>query len=100
MNTIKSKLFYIFLIIFIVITANSIIAVINFPTLQNSIDNILKSNYESVLYAQNIAIAIERQDSAELTLLFEGNKENPKKVFQNNREEFLLWLSKEEGNIT
>jgi PAS domain S-box-containing protein len=100
MNTIKSKLLAIFLLIFSVIAANSIIAIINFSTLKNSIDNILKANYESVLYAQNMAIAIERQDSAELALMFETDKDKPKQVFKEYEKDFLKWLNKSEGNIT
>src|SRR4030066_952202 len=99
MKTIKGKLLVIFILIFTIIAANSIIAIINFSTLKNSIDNILKANYESVIYAQNMAIAIERQDSAELALMFEENKENPKKIFKDNEKDFLKWLSMAEGNI-
>ncbi|MHB1276153.1 MAG: sensor histidine kinase [Candidatus Humimicrobiaceae bacterium] len=100
MKTIKAKLLVIFLLIFIVLTANSIIAIINFSTLKNSIDNILKSNYESVLYAQNMVIAIERQDSAELAMMFEDNKENPAKLFQDYEANFQNWLDKAKNNIT
>ena len=100
MHTIKSKLIAIFLLIFVVITATSIFAIINFNTLQNSINNILKSNFDSVLYAQNMAIAIERQDSAELAMMFEENKESSKKIYFDNEKEFLNWLEKAKGNIT
>lgn len=100
MKTIKSKLLAIFILIFIVIITNSVIAIINFSTLKNSIDNILKANYESVIYAQNMAIAIERQDSAELTLMFEENNKNAQQIFKDNEKEFLKLLSKAEGNIT
>ena len=100
MRTIKSKLLAIFLLIFTVIAVNSVIAILNFSTLQNSIDNILKANFDSVLYAQNMAIAIERQDSAELAMVFEENKESAKKIYLDNEKEFLGWLAKAEGNIT
>lgn len=100
MKTIKSKLLAIFLLIFAVIITNSTIAIINFSTLKNSIDNILKSNYESVIYAQNMAIAIERQDSAELEMMFEENKTNAQQIFKDNEKEFLKWLSMAKGNIT
>lgn len=100
MKTIKSKLLAIFILIFAVIITNSIFAIINFSTLKNSIDNILKANYESVIYAQNMAIAIERQDSAELTLMFEENNKNAQQIFKDNEKEFLKLLSKAEGNIT
>lgn len=100
MVTLKSKLLTIFLLIFAVLLANSAIAIINFSNLKNSIDNILKANYESVIFAQNMAIAIERQDSAELALMFEENKENPKRLFKDNEADFLELLSKAEANIT
>src|SRR4030042_5551818 len=100
MKTIKSKLLAIFILIFAIIITNSVIAIINFSTLKNSIDNILKANYESVIFAQNMAIAIERQDSAELALMFEENKENPKRLFKDNEADFLELLSKAEANIT
>ena len=100
MVTLKSKLLTILLFIFAVLIANSVIAVINFSNLKNSIDNILKANYESVIFAQNMAIAIERQDSAELALMFEENKENPKRLFKDNEADFLELLSKAEANIT
>ena len=94
MKTIKGKLLIIFILIFAVLTANSIIAIINFSTLKNSIDNILKANYESVVYAQNMVIAIERQDSAELAMMFEDNKEDPLKLFKDYETNFQNWLKK------
>ena len=100
MTTLKSKLIIIFLLIFAVLAANSIIAIINFSTLKNSIDNILKANYESVQYAQNMAIAIERQDSAELALMFEKDKDSPKSLFKQYENDFLNWLLKAGNNIT
>jgi|GEM_PF-2899354 len=81
MKTIKSKLIAIFLLIFAVIAATNIFAIINFNTLQNSINNILKSNFDSVLYAQNMAIAIERQDSSELAMIFEKNEESVQSIY-------------------
>jgi PAS domain S-box-containing protein len=100
MKTIKGKLLVIFILIFTVLVANSIIAIINFSTLKNSIDNILKSNYESVVYAQNMVIAIERQDSAELSMMFEDNKESPAKLFKDYEVNFQDWLEKAKNNIT
>jgi len=100
MKTIKGKLLIIFILIFAVLTANSIIAIINFSTLKNSIDNILKANYESVVYAQNMAIAIERQDSAELAMMFEDSSEDPLKLFKDYEANFGMWLEKATNNIT
>ncbi len=100
MYTIKSKLITIFLLIFAVIAATNIFAIINFNTLKNSIGNILESNFNSVLFAQNMAIAIERQDSAELAMIFEEDDESVQKIYYDNQKEFLNYLEKAQGNIT
>jgi len=100
MKTIKSKLIAIFVLIFAIIVATNIFAIINFNTLQSSINNILKSNFDSVLYAQNMAIAIERQDSYELAMMFEENEENVQGVYYENQKEFIKWLEEAQGNIT
>ena len=100
MKTIKAKVIGIFLLIFTILIANSSIAVLNFYILNNSIKNILKDNYDSIVYSQNMIASIERQDSAELAQMFEENKESAKQLFNEYEKEFLGWLLKAKGNIT
>ncbi|MDJ0593861.1 MAG: histidine kinase dimerization/phospho-acceptor domain-containing protein [Pleurocapsa sp. MO_226.B13] len=60
---------------------------------------ILRENYNSILAAESIIDAIERQDSAVLLFLLE-NQERGSQQFRSNQIEFLKWLGRAEGNIT
>ena len=71
----------------------------NLRRLGRASDAILKENYNSILAAENLIDAIERQDSAILLFLLE-NSDLGSEQFQQNQIEFLKWLGKAEGNIT
>ena len=60
---------------------------------------ILRENYNSILAAENIIDAIERQDSAILLFLLEDSDRGSQQ-FRQNQIEFLKWLGKADGNIT
>lgn len=89
----------IFTMLIIVLAVNSIWAIFNFAGLRNSIQEIMKANYRSIVQAQNMTVAVERQDSAELAYLFESN-DDATKTFKENEEIFIKWLSKSEDNVT
>jgi PAS domain S-box-containing protein len=96
---IKFKILGVFILIFIVLAANSMWAIINFNRLSSSIENIMQSNYRSIVAAQNMIVALERQDSTELAYMF-STSETTTKAFRENELEFLKWLSRAEDNIT
>ena len=98
-KSIKSKIFLI-LIVFISLTiVNSFVSINFFNKLQNSIDSIMHSNYDSVVYAQNMNDSLERQDSLELSFIFENNLEiSPE--YELNNTNFSEWLGKAKNNIT
>ena len=98
-KSIKSKISLI-LIVFISLTiVNSFVSVNFFNKLQKSIDSIMNSNYDSVVYAQNMNNSLERQDSLELSFIFENNLEiSPE--YELNHTNFLEWLGKAKNNIT
>lgn len=98
-KSIKFKILGVFVLIFIVLLANSIWAIMNFNQLSNSIENIMEANYKSIVAAQNMTVALERQDSLELTYMFSNDK-NTANGFRENEVEFLKWLSRAEDNIT
>ncbi|MBE9048137.1 HAMP domain-containing protein [Pleurocapsales cyanobacterium LEGE 10410] len=60
---------------------------------------ILQENYNSILAAENLIDALERQDSAILLFLLE-NRDRGSQQFRQNQIEFLKWLGRAEGNIT
>ncbi len=74
-------------------------AVTNLVSLGRATDAILSENYRSILAAENMVDALERQDSGTL-LLFLGEKEKGIEQFRENESVFLEWLARAKDNIT
>src|SRR5262249_53881398 len=74
-------------------------AIVMFSRLGNDIDVILRENYQSVLYAQNMKEALERMDSA-LLFALAGEPQQAREQFDEHRPAFERNLKKEQGNIT
>ena len=62
-------------------------------------DAILRENYKSILAAENMVYAIERQDSA-ILLIFLGYDDQGWKQFRENESQFFQWLARARDNIT
>ncbi|MFZ7128600.1 MAG: ATP-binding protein [Desulfobacterales bacterium] len=74
-------------------------AVTNLVFLGKATDAILSENYRSIIAAENMVDALERQDSAILlTLLNDGEKGVAQ--FRENEAVFLEWLARAKDNIT
>lgn len=97
--SLKVKIFGVITIIIAALLISSIWSIYNFLGLKKSINEIMQANYQSIVAAQNMSIAIERQDSAELGYMFESS-DILINDFRINEEEFLKWLSRAEDNIT
>jgi NtrC-family two-component system sensor histidine kinase KinB len=74
-------------------------AVLNLVSLGQASDAILRENYRSILAAENMIDALERQDSAVL-LMFLGDPKTGKAQFRENEARFLEWLARAKDNIT
>ncbi|MBI3957289.1 MAG: HAMP domain-containing protein [Chloroflexi bacterium] len=74
-------------------------AIFNLDRLGSASDAILRENYRSILAAENMMGALERQDSAILLLML-GYGEEGLEQFQRNEIEFLQWLARARDNIT
>lgn len=98
-KSIKGRLISFFIMILLIFTGSNIWALINFNSLSVSIDNIMESNYRSIEAAQNMIVAIERQDSAELAHMF-SESDTTVSNFIENQKIFLRWLTRAEDNIT
>lgn len=98
-RSIKSKILTIYFVLIVALIISSVWSVINFRRLNDSIDSIMESNYRSIVAAQNMIEAIERQDSAELGYLF-ANDKGMVDIFYYNQMQFLKYLSIAEDNIT
>ena len=75
------------------------LAVINLVSLGKATDAILSENYRSILAAENMVDALERQDSGVLLVLL-GEVEHGAALFRKNEALFLEWLGRAKDNIT
>ena len=74
-------------------------AVANLVVLGQASDAILRENYKSILAAENMIDAIERQDSATLLVMLDYGQEGLAQ-FRENETHFLQWLGRAKDNIT
>lgn len=74
-------------------------SIVNLVNLGQASDAILRENYKSILAAENMIDAIERQDSATLLLTLNYDDEGVAQ-FRENESQFLQWLSRAKDNIT
>lgn len=74
-------------------------AVMNLVSLGRATDAILRENYRSILAAENMVDALERQDSG-ILLLFLGDSESGIAQFRENEAVFLEWLARAKDNVT
>ncbi len=98
-RSLKLKIFSTFLIVLFAFTFSNIWSIINFNRLSRSIDSIMESNYRSIEAAQQMIVAIERQDSAELEHMF-SQSDKTVQAFNENQKVFLSWLTRAEDNVT
>lgn len=98
-KTLRKKILLGYGIALALIVVVLILAVINLLSLGKASDAILTENYKSILAAEKMIGAIERQDSAILMLL-SGFDDEGLKQYQENEHEFLQWLGRAKDNIT
>lgn len=72
---------------------------VNLLYLGQASDAILRENYKSILAAENMIEAIERQDSATLLIMLDYMDEGLTQ-FRENESQFLQWLGRAKDNIT
>ena len=74
-------------------------AVTNLVSLGKATDAILSENYRSILAAENMVNALERQDSG-ILIMFLGGEEKGIGQFRESEKIFLEWLARAKDNIT
>lgn len=74
-------------------------AVVNLISLGQAANAILRENYRSILAAENMVDALERQDRG-LLLMFLGDVKDGITQFRNNETVFLEWFTRAKDNIT
>ena len=71
----------------------------NIVDLGDATDSILRENYRSILAAENMIDAIERQDSGLLLMLL-GYVEENQALFDEQSVNFLIWFGRAKDNVT
>ena len=74
-------------------------AVMNLVSLGKATDAILRENYRSILAAENMVDALERQDSG-ILLIFLGDAGKGINQFRESEAVFLEWLARAKDNLT
>lgn len=98
-RSLRQKILIGYFILVAVIATVGAWSIYNVRELNQVLADITKENYISVLAAQNMIGAIERQDSGELLLLV-GERQQGLAICETGHQEFLYWFSLEEQNIT
>src|SRR5712692_5387829 len=99
MNGLKQKLAFSYGLLIIVIFAVSAWSIYHMVTLGRAIDVILVNNYKSILAAENMKEALERQDSA-VMFFIAGHPQNAREQFETNRQKFANEFEIAANNIT
>ncbi|MBI5586193.1 MAG: HAMP domain-containing protein [Deltaproteobacteria bacterium] len=97
--SLKKKILFGYGVAFILMGLVVAWAVSNLVSLGQASDAILRENYRSILAAENMIDALERQDSAVL-LMFLGDPPAGRKQFRENEADFLGWLVRAKDNVT
>jgi two-component system, NtrC family, sensor histidine kinase KinB len=99
MGSLKQKLQFSYGLLIVVLLAVCLWGIYHFSRLGRAVDTILVNNYKSIVAAENMKEALERQDSA---VLFwnAGQVEKASEQFMANRQRFLDELKVAANNIT
>jgi NtrC-family two-component system sensor histidine kinase KinB len=97
--TLKKKILIGYGVVFVLMGLVVVWAVTNLVSLGKASDAILRENYRSILAAENMVDALERQDSGML-LVFLGDSEKGIHQYRENEAMFLQWLARAKDNIT
>ena len=79
-----------YFVLVVIAISISLFAIFQISNLRDSINQILNENFESILAAEKMVIALEAQEKASLAMFFES-ADSLQAVFDQNQNEFLLW---------
>jgi NtrC-family two-component system sensor histidine kinase KinB len=97
--TLRKKIFIGYGITLVLMVLILIWAFLHLWDLGRASEAILRENYRSILAAENMVYALERQDSAVLLVLL-GYEGEGWKQFRENESQFFQWLGRAKDNIT
>ena len=98
-TTLRTKIVWTFAILVTLSLAGSFWAIYNFYAMGTTVATILRENYQSVLAAENMVKALERQDNA-LLALTEGEDTTMGGPFDDNKNAFFTWQDQAALGVT
>jgi len=99
MDSLRRKLAFSYGILIVVLLAASSVGIYHFVRLGRAIDVILVNNYKSIIAAENMKEALERQDSSALFFVA-GRADEGRQQFAGARDAFSAQLAIAANNIT
>ncbi len=89
-STLRAKVAAGFTVLVIINVIVSVWSIYNFNQLTQAITRMIKQNYQNVIAAQNMVVALERDNSAQL-LMLNGYVDTGYRQFQDNHSDFFVW---------
>ncbi len=89
-STLRAKVAAGFTVLVIINVIVSVWSIYNFNQLTEAITKMIKQNYQNVIAAQNMVVALERDNSAQLVML-NGYVDLGYSQFQDNHDDFFVW---------
>ncbi len=97
--TLRKKIFFGYGIVLLLLLVVLGLALVHIGRLGRASDAILRENYKSILAAENMIKALERQDNA-ILLLLHGRREESITQFRADELTFMEWFGRAKDNIT
>jgi NtrC-family two-component system sensor histidine kinase KinB len=97
--SLRSKILGGYLLILLLLVFILLFSLANLQRLGRASASILRENYRSIIAADHMIGALERQDSA-LLLVLAGYPQEGQAQFTNSLPDFMQWLGREKDNIT
>lgn len=92
-------MWYSYLILVLLLLAIAAWSILRIISLRDTVSRMISENYRSIVAADNMVAALERQDSAVLLSLID-NSSIAADIFRSSQADFLMWFSRARDNVT
>jgi NtrC-family two-component system sensor histidine kinase KinB len=115
MSSLRYKIGFSFFLLVCISLATSVVALYNLSQLRNSVGEIFREHFQSVLAAQHMSTALEQQEKAQESMLYVGitlpgtpgreitasdQLNSAMAIFNKNRDDFIQWLGTAKDSVT
>jgi len=96
-STLRAKVAAGFTVLVVINVIVSVWSIYNFNQLTQAITTMVKRNYQNVVAAQDMVVALERDNSAQLVML-NGDLDQGYDDFRDNHKDFFVWFKQAVGS--